>query len=98
VSGQITTTGGTTTTTGSLQQQQQQQQRQKQRASLAPTRVSSSSSSLAVADADDTGHPAPLFLRHVVGRRFKYRWLILAVSGFTCMSIIVALSVVYSNR
>lgn len=41
---------------------------------------------------------APLFLRHVVGGQFKYRWVILALSAFTCMTIIVVLSVVYSNR
>jgi len=69
------------------------------RASLAPTHLSSSSSSssVAAAAAGDVQHPAPLFLRHVVNRRFKYRWLVLALSGFTCMSIIVILSVVYSN-
>jgi len=92
ISGQITTNG---TTTNSLQRLQQQQQRQMARPSLAPSHLSSSSSSPSVAA--DTGHPAPLFLRHVVNRRFKYRWLILALSGFTCMSIIVVLSVVYSN-
>jgi hypothetical protein len=41
---------------------------------------------------------APLFLRHVVSGQFKYRWLALAASAFSCMTIIVALSVVYSNR
>jgi len=40
----------------------------------------------------------PLFLGHVVTRRFKYRWLVLGVSAFTCMAIIVIVSVVYSNR
>ena len=91
VSGQITTNA---TTTGSVQQLRQPR-RQTQRASLAPTHLtSSSSSSVAAAGKDDDTrhHPAPLFLRHVVNRRFKYRWLILAVSGFTCMSIIVVLS------
>jgi len=94
VSGQIKT-NGTTTSNLKQQQQQQQQQRQLQRASLAPTHFSSSSSVAAAAAA--AAHPAPLFLRHVVNRRFKYRWLVLALSGFTCMSIIVILSVVYSN-
>jgi len=95
VSGQITTNA---TTTSNLQQLQQQR-RQMTRASLAPTHLSSSSSSssVAAAAAGDVQHPAPLFLRHVVNRRFKYRWLVLALSGFTCMSIIVILSVVYSN-
>jgi len=88
VSGQITTNA---TTTSNIQPQ-----RQLQRASLAPTHLSSSLSSSSVAAAD-AGHPAPLFLRHVVTRRFKYRWLVLALSGFTCMSIIVILSLVYSN-
>jgi len=96
VSGQITT-NGTTTNSAQQRQQQQQQRRQMQRASLAPTHLSSSSSSVAAAGKDDDSHPAPLFLRHVVNRRVKYRWLILALSGFTCMSIIVVLSVVYSN-
>jgi len=44
------------------------------------------------------GTRQPLFLGHVVSRRFKYRWLVLGVSAFTCMAIIVIVSVVYSNR
>jgi len=44
------------------------------------------------------GRGQPLFLGHVVTRRFKYRWLVLAVSAFTSMAIIVIVSVVYSNR
>ena len=44
------------------------------------------------------GGRQPLFLGHVVTRRFKYRWLVLGVSAFTCMAIIVIVSVVYSNR
>lgn len=40
----------------------------------------------------------PIFLRSVVNRQFKYRWLVLAVSAISCMSIIVVVSVVYSNR
>jgi len=88
ISGQITTNATTTGTSA--------QQRQMQRASLAPTHVSSLSSVAATAAATHA-RPAPLFLRHVVNRRFKYRWLVLALSGFTCMSIIVILSVVYSN-
>jgi len=47
---------------------------------------------------EDSIHPGPIFLRHVVNRRFPYRWLILAISAFTCMTIIVVVSVVYSNR
>ena len=43
-------------------------------------------------------HPGPIFLSHVVSRRFPYRWLILAISAFSCMAIIVVVSVVYSNR
>lgn len=46
---------------------------------------------------DKEGH-APLFLRNVVGRQFKYRWLALALSAFTCMAIIVSVSVIYSNK
>jgi len=40
----------------------------------------------------------PLFLGSVVGRRFPYRWIIMALSGFVCMAIIATLSVVYSNN
>lgn len=39
----------------------------------------------------------PLFLASVVGQRFPYRWIVMAVSGFVCMAIIATLSVVYSN-
>jgi len=39
----------------------------------------------------------PLFLASVVGQRFPYRWLVMALSGFICMAIIATLSVVYSN-
>lgn len=49
------------------------------------------------ADEDDS-RPGPIFLRSVVTRQFKYRWLVLAVTVFFCMAVIVALSVVYSNR
>jgi len=44
------------------------------------------------------GRDAPLFLGNIVSRRFKYRWLILALFGFSGMAVIVALSVVYSNK
>jgi len=50
------------------------------------------------ADDDDDVRPGPIFLRSVVTRQFKYRWLVLALSVFFCMAVIVALSVVYSNR
>ena len=49
-------------------------------------------------DGADGARDAPLFLGHIVGRRFKYRWLILALFGFSGMAVIVALSVVYSNK
>jgi len=39
----------------------------------------------------------PLFLASVVGQRFPYRWIVMALSGFVCMAIIATLSVVYSN-
>ena len=51
-----------------------------------------------IAPPADNEHPGPIFLRNVVNRRFKYRWLILAASGFTCMTVITVVSVVYSNR
>jgi len=47
--------------------------------------------------ATDNEHPGPIFLRHIVTRRFKYRWLTLAITSITCMSIIVIVSIVYSN-
>jgi len=83
VSGQITTN---TTSANSLPQR-----------SINRPSLQSSSSSSSRGPVAATEHPAPLFLRHVVNRRFKYRWLVLALTGFTCMSIIVILSVVYSN-
>lgn len=50
----------------------------------------------AAADSSER-HPGPIFLRHVVNRRFKYRWLILAVTTIMCMTVVVIVSVVYSN-
>jgi len=48
-------------------------------------------------NSSDNEHPGPIFLRHIVTRRFKYRWLTLAITSITCMSIIVIVSIVYSN-
>jgi len=48
-------------------------------------------------NSDNSVHPGPIFLRHVVSRPFEYRWLILASTVITCMTIIVIVSVVYSN-
>jgi len=50
-----------------------------------------------VAVAGAAGAGKPLFLGSVVGRRFPYRWIVMALSGFVCMAIIATLSVVYSN-
>jgi len=47
---------------------------------------------------DEQIHPGPIFLSHVVSRKFPYRWLVLGISAFSCMAIIVVVSVVYSNR
>ena len=47
---------------------------------------------------EESIHPGPIFLSHVVSRKFTYRWLILGISAFSCMAIIVIVSVVYSNR
>ena len=47
---------------------------------------------------EESVHPGPIFLSHVVSRKFTYRWLILGISAFSCMAIIVIVSVVYSNR
>ena len=48
-------------------------------------------------NSDNSVHPGPIFLRNVVSRPFEYRWLILASTVITCMTIIVIVSVVYSN-
>jgi len=48
-------------------------------------------------DIDDGAAGKPLFLASVVGQRFPYRWIVMALSGFVCMAIIATLSVVYSN-
>ena len=48
--------------------------------------------------ASSGGARRPLFLSSVVSRRFKYRWLILALFGFSGMTLIVVLSVIYSNK
>lgn len=53
---------------------------------------------LAGAGEKPSANSRPLFLRHVVGGNFKYRWLVLGLSAFTSMTIIVVVSVVYSNR
>ena len=62
------------------------------------TAVLRKSSNTALDTADESIHPGPIFLSHVVSRKFPYRWLILAISAFSCMTIIVVVSVVYSNR
>lgn len=51
-----------------------------------------------VVGAGSGGAGRPLFLSSVVSRRFKYRWLILALFGFSGMTVIVVLSVIYSNK
>ena len=56
------------------------------------------SSATQVDASEESVHPGPIFLSHVVSRKFPYRWLILAVSAFSCMAIIVVVSIVYSNR
>jgi len=48
-------------------------------------------------NSDNSVHPGPIFLRNVVSRPFEYRWLILASTVITCMTIIVIVSVAYSN-
>ncbi|KAI0220804.1 hypothetical protein LSAT2_027719 [Lamellibrachia satsuma] len=45
---------------------------------------------------EESGHQ-PIFLRHVVTRRFKNRMLVAAVALTVAMTVIVVLSVVYSN-
>jgi len=67
-------------------------------ASTAPAVRKGSSTAADTAPNDESVHPGPIFLSHVVSRKFPYRWLILAISAFSCMAIIVVVSVVYSNR
>ena len=45
----------------------------------------------------DAAGGKPLFLASVVGQRFPYRWIVMALCGFVCMAIIATLSVLYSN-
>ena len=40
----------------------------------------------------------PLFLRNVVTRQYKYRWVVLFITISVCMAIIVVISVIYGNR
>ncbi|KAK2154826.1 hypothetical protein LSH36_256g03021 [Paralvinella palmiformis] len=42
-------------------------------------------------------HPGPIFLKSVVNKNYKSRWIVVAVTVFTCMTIIVVISVIYSN-
>lgn len=66
------------------------------RSSVASGNRSHGNNSSDAADSSER-HPGPIFLRHVVNRRFKYRWLILAVTTILCMTVVVIVSVVYSN-
>jgi hypothetical protein len=43
-------------------------------------------------------HPGPIFLRAVVHRQFKHRWLVLAITAFIAMTIIVVISVVSAYK
>jgi len=43
------------------------------------------------------GRNKPLFLESVTARRFPYRWIILAVIGFSFMSLIVVVTIIYAN-
>ncbi len=43
-------------------------------------------------------HPGPIFLRNVVGGKRPYKMLVVAITVFVAISIIVILSVVYSNQ
>lgn len=67
------------------------------RASVA-SRTSRTSSRARNSPMGDMDHPGPIFLKNVVSRRFPYRWLILAVSAISCMTVIVVVSVVYANK
>ena len=50
------------------------------------------------AEENQGGRTGPIFLRSVVNRQFKYRWVVLGLSAISSMTIIVIVSVVYSNR
>ena len=47
---------------------------------------------------DGKGHPGPIFLANVVTQQYRYRWMVAAISVFVTMTIIVVISVVYSNQ
>ena len=47
---------------------------------------------------DKEVRPGPIFLGHVVTRQYRYRWMVAAVTVFVCMTLIVVISVVYSNK
>lgn len=47
---------------------------------------------------DDRSHPGPIFLRNVVTGKRPYKMLVAFISVFVAITIIVVLSVVYSNQ
>ena len=49
-------------------------------------------------DDDEKGHPGPIFLANVVTQQYRYRWMVAAISVFVTMTIIVVISVIYSNQ
>ena len=49
-------------------------------------------------DEEKNAHPGPIFLANVVNRPFRYSWMVAAISLLVMMTIIVAVSVVYSNQ
>lgn len=46
---------------------------------------------------NEESHPGPIFLGHVVNRSYKYRWLVAGATVIFCMTVVVIVSVAYSN-
>ena len=47
---------------------------------------------------DEKAHPGPIFLANVVNRPFRYSWMVASIALLVMMTIIVTVSVVYSNQ
>jgi hypothetical protein len=50
------------------------------------------------ADEGEKDHPGPIFLANVVNRPFRYSWMVASITLLVTMTIIVAVSVIYSNQ
>ena len=47
---------------------------------------------------EEKGHRGPIFLANVVTQQYRYRWMVAAISVFVTMTIVVVVSVIYSNQ